>query len=234
MKAALIMLMLGGAAQPALAQSRTEVDTGSRIGVPERARIPTSPKLTDEQAAQVTMNRYMGCVVQRSRAQAERYVALPVGSPEARKLVPSLASAECLSAGELRFKPSLMRGGIYEALYRLDHGRTAPSDLAGRAPVDYQAGMAAGSSPQLALLAFGDCVTRADPKGVHALLLSAPATKAEGRAVSDLLPSLNACVSRGLAVRFSRPVLRGVVAETTYRVAKAPVLTDAVAGSGTR
>ena len=216
---ALASLAIG---QPALGQSQAELETGSRIGVPLRARIPDSTRLTGEQAAQVTMNRYMACVVQRQRGKAERYVALPSGSPEARALVPVLASYECLDSGELRFQPRLMRGGIYEALYRADFGRLPPGDLSARAPVTYVA-VGEDDPQRAALLAFGDCVSRADAKGSHALLLSAPAGKAEGDAIAALMPALNACLSQGATVRFSRPSLRGVVAETTYRIAKAPV-----------
>lgn len=233
MRAALFTMALSVVAQPSLAQRQLEAETGSRIGIPERARIPTSLKLTDGQAAQITMNRFMTCVVQRSRKQAERFVALPPESAETSTMARSLATSECLHEGELRFQSRLMRGGAYQALYRADYGVAVPANLATRATVRPPAGQGAAAEQYGALLNVGDCVARVNAIATHDLLLSDPAAAAEATAISKLMPSLSACMPQGVTLRFSKPVLRGVLAEAAYRLAKSPVAVDTGAGSGT-
>ena len=68
---------------------------------------------------------------------------------------------------------------------------------------------------------FGECVVRAAPMQVTALLRTEVASSAETGAVSALSATFGSCLDRGQKVEFSREALRGVVAYNYYRMANA-------------
>ena len=229
-------VLLVAAAALATATGLAAQETGSIIKRYTPAEIPDNASMTPEQRAQVVMNAFAACVVQRSRRTAERLAATAPGSPEEGKLVVSSATPDCLGEGQLRFQPVLMRGGVFEALYRSDYAKAAPTGVPERAAIQYGGYASDLLSPdrqqRVALLQFADCVTRKDPAAVRALLFSRVASRREDAALADLQPALGGCLTAGRTLRFTRTTVRGMLAETLYRLSRAPASSTAPA-SGT-
>lgn len=198
----------------------------SRVADPA-AKLPSSVgeiAVKNADAVRV-LNAYAACVVKTNRRGVERALSTASGAPGSDPAMLKLMTQDCLDSGELRFKPSLIRGAFFEQLYRTDAVLLKIQDLKAAPSVDYRLGApmpySNGLTLHLGLMDFADCVVRAVPASAQSLVLSRVASSQETNAFADLSPRFRSCLTDGVELEFSRPVLRGVVAEALYRVSAA-------------
>jgi hypothetical protein len=191
--------------------------TGSRTA-PKPAEIPDSAKAAVQQARQTTL-QFVACTMQRDRLGVLNFLATFPGSPEARKMIPSLMRDDCLSVGEMKFYESLYRWDAYDLLYRQSFGRSGPVDFSAASPfaspIDLDKATAEARET-VALAEMGDCVVRKSPAEARQLALSPVTTEAEVTAFNALMPSISACVPQNSTLTFSKNVLRGIVVQALY------------------
>lgn len=178
------------------------------------------------------MRRVVGafaeCLVNRAGYRLRPLLELPVGAGATVKAWVGLdPSASCLREAnqesddlQLHFKPYLMRGPVYEELYRKDFGRAAIADIAGVPSVVYPHGPAESSEAQRYRLAMtiGDCVVRAAPEASRALLFTGVTSPAEQSAMAAVVPHMSGCLPAGQTMKFSKVIVRGMIAEPIYRL----------------
>ena len=183
---------------------------------------PASVNGTTKIDARRTMREFGTCSVARAPGSAERFVGLPVDSPDAARFLPSVASPDCLGDGELHIPRPIIRGSLFEALYVRRFHRSGPVTFAGAAPIDYAAGYSPPYSPAAAnaigMGQLGDCVVRADGEDAKTLILAIPATAEEDGAIAGLTAHLGPCVVKGQRITFSRSIIRAAIAEGLYRL----------------
>lgn len=198
--------------------AQTETELGSRIPHAAPAEIPLN-RLSSAEKSRATILAFSTCVVMRSRPAVEHALSLPADDALARKALVNLATSDCLRYGELDLTPSLMRGGLFNALYRSDFSKKAPSLY--NKPIDYRGDVNDPASPTsqsyLGLHNFADCVVRADPEDSRAIALASVASEAETTAFSRLSPALSGCVTIGQNIGFSKIMLTGALSEAIYR-----------------
>ncbi len=187
---------------------------------------PAAGPLMNESLAQRVMNEFSTCTYRRWPRKSEQFLAMFPNSPEAGRAGLALASDLCLDNGQLRFKYTLFRGALFEALYMSRFRARPAADIEHAPAIDYSLGATPETNPasvvtETALRNFADCVVRANPGAARALILSKVTSKEESAAFATLQTGLNACLSRGVELSFSRPILRGLVAEVLYRLSAA-------------
>ncbi len=195
------------------------------------AQVPNTDQ-SDAERARITTSRYVECVLRNTpRARVDQYLRTFPDTVVANELGVKLTASECLATGGLRFRESLLRAQIYQALYRREFGKDAAVDISAAGQIDYSVGKPAqGFDQSVALRNFGDCVVRANPQQARALTLSEQASESEAKAFQALMPFFGGCLSKDSKVEFSKSVLRGIVGETLYRLSKNAVSSGA-AGS---
>ncbi len=206
----------------AVAAGPMEEETGSHIARPTPAEIPLS-HMSETDKARATIVALSQCIVLSHRGEVERALAIPPLDKQANRALGALAGSECLRYGELSMKTTMLRGGIYAALYRIDFAKSAPA-IADR-PLDFSADVQGAVTPDaqqyLWLRQFADCVVRTDPADARTLVLSPVASAAENASFTALAPHFNGCAVQGMTLTFSKIILSGLVAEALYREAKA-------------
>jgi hypothetical protein len=189
----------------------------------ERARPQSESNGRDE--ARRVMSAYGLCLARRNRRAVDQFLAQHVGAPSAPGLARGLASPDCLYNADLRFASTLLRGSLFEALYRFDYERREVPNLAAAPVISYgppdSSDLSHEERTYLGLLAFADCVVRQRSDGVRALVLSRVASREEAQALAQVSPGLSSCVEGGGEVPFSRSILRGFLAESLYRLTAA-------------
>ena len=216
-RACFLALMMGLHILPAAAQGQSRI--------PDPAAVPRDVEESEQAGeAQRVMKEYGACIVKKARRRAEAALTTFPNSKEFGQAMVKLASSECLMTGELRFKPILLRGSLFEALYNADFG-SRPVDVTAVPAIDYFAGAEERESPgvrrQVAIRQFADCISRANPAGVHALILSRVGSDGETDGFRQVMPTASQCLTEGVELKLSRPILRGLVAETMYRLSQA-------------
>ncbi|MEP9401156.1 hypothetical protein [Sphingomonas sp. VNH70] len=215
------MVALSSVASPALAQRQVEEDTGSRIAVPRRARIPDSPGLSEHARARVTLAQFARCTVDRKPSQVSAIVAQPA-ERLGDTLVAKAADDDCLSSGQMRMKPLLMRGALFTELYRR-RNQAERRGAAWRMPAvafDAHTPVAAADpeiAVQLALLSFAACVVQRDPETAKAVVLKPAASKEQDAAFAALAPLLGPCLPSGQEIKLGKTILEGALGEVLYR-----------------
>jgi hypothetical protein len=86
---------------------------------------------------------------------------------------------------------------------------------------DQLAKLSADSRSAIVLTEIGECVVKASPRGVGALLTAEPGTPEENAAFSAVTPALADCIPPGVELKMSKFELRGYLAEGAYRYAAA-------------
>ena len=172
------------------------------------------------------MHDFAMCTEQNRPHAALRLIATEPGTAAYARLARDISTADCVGNAPwaettLRFRASLLVGGLYEALYlRQFHG--APLDFSATPPLAYpwpdSQASAEDRAATMALLQVGECVVRAAPEASGALLRTRVTSDEEGAALTRLVPHLPGCISAGAQLTFSRPVLRGLVAQGLYRL----------------
>lgn len=178
-------------------------------------------------AAQKAAEDFGTCLLSRERERMAKLIDLPVDSAEYAKLFDAMfgRTDQCLSDGTLKISELMLRGALFQALYRRDFSgdtelRFDPTVQTGYRDL-YKAELSDKARMYVSLENFGECVSRADPYGVRALVLSRPGSSAESAALTQLHPRLAGCVVQGNQVRFSRANLKGILAEGLYRLSRA-------------
>jgi hypothetical protein len=182
-------------------------------------------------AARATMEAFAACTVSRFTGRAEALADVPVDSPRYERLFRNMYDSygdECLSGmegGTLSFSSGLFRGALFQALYEREFKRDAPTDFSAVTDTGYlqlySSPLSAEARTALALERFGECVARADARGVQKLLRQRPGSSDEDQAINALRPTFAACIPRDQTIRFSPSILKGAVAEGIYRLSKA-------------
>ncbi len=226
MRGAYVLALLAAvSASGATAQRRSEMETGSIIPIPERARIPVDAKLTEDDRGRVAMEAFARCTVDRKAMQVGKIISLPANRIS-MDVWGRLADSECLAGGQLAFKPAVLRGALFTELYR----RREQDVARGKAwtlpvvPFDDQAPIAADDPDPVntALLSFAACVVAGDPDHAKVMVLMPNASAAQNAATSALRPSLGRCLTAGNTVKLSKTILEGALGEALYRGSSRP------------
>ena len=166
------------------------------------------------------MYSFVTCVMGRSRNAVKAYLHTASGSAAAYQRAKRLATDECIVDG-IEFDETVFRGAAFEMLYREEFGSKPVEDFALLPTVDYVVGYDLTSESQqqaLALRRFADCVSRAAPLQVNALIMSRPGSSTENSAFMGLAPKFSGCLIKDVTLRFTKLALRGVLGETIYRI----------------
>lgn len=175
-------------------------------------------------------------------------------------LIDKLSDGRCLLkatdnyGGRMRLPGDSMRYALADSLIRRELLTAAPPTPASIAPlthrtVDAAAIMAApvgfgGKEAQLererrlamaqaiaAMSELGECIVRRSPTESLQLFRTAPGSAEEGAAFAALNPAIGQCVAAGSTVELTKVSLRGTIAVNYYRLANAPKMVAAAAGS---
>jgi hypothetical protein len=210
------------------------------------ATLPAPAAAEDTIGVRRTFEQFSQCVAARHHDEAEATVL----STEPGKVVlaahSDVVDGYCLRTEWLKLENAeYLRFGLADALLRLDYAKGLPADIAQAAPLAHPEVNEADYRPEpdktatakeIAKLQqdledaragrtasiFAECVARADPGGVLALVLTEPVSDAEKKAFAELQPPLNACLPKTKAIRLDALQLRGALAMNLYRLAKAP------------
>ncbi|WP_294323048.1 hypothetical protein [uncultured Sphingomonas sp.] len=215
-------ILLASIATPALGQRQVEMETGSSIPVPRRARISNESGLTEQAQARRTLAEFARCTVDRRSAEVSVIAAQPAEKLSDSRFM-KIADDECLSSGQMRMRPLLMRAALFVELYR----RRDQAERRGAAwavpavAFDERAAVAGAATGGLALevglLSFASCVIRHDAEAAKAVVLKPTASKEQDAAFAALAPHLGQCLPSGQNVKLSKPILEGALGEVLYR-----------------
>ena len=198
----------------------------------------------DSKASQRELHEYAECAVKRHPKEASEII-LDGSGTAMDKYRAKVFDPACLSPTMMGLKipPAEARFAIANALVRRNLQNYNPRNvlLAAPLPVSYYIPKYAASTKKLsskelrereariqraeavlALLAYGECVVRANPTVTHSLLFSKLQSPDESFAFDALMPALSGCLTKGRQFRADRPSLRGALALTYYRLAHAP------------
>ncbi|MFL6727217.1 MAG: hypothetical protein ACJ8FS_11990 [Sphingomicrobium sp.] len=200
----------------------------TQIGETGALPIRTAPQARIEgeglPAARTATHQFGICVVKKFRVRARQVVDIPVDDPAFRKELTSLATSDCLAEGELVVPPLILRGAIFEALYKLDFGEDFAADITKAPPFDYAAAykrpLSDSASGTIALAMVADCAARSDPAAARLMLKSGPNSTDEDVAMSVMASKLGACIPKGQSLRFSRTMIRASLGEAVYRLSQ--------------
>ena len=176
-----------------------------------------------------TMAAYTTCLANRLGYKLRPVLDMPVGSSETNARMIALNDSGCLpvenvGAISLKFKPVLMRGGLFEAFYIKDFAAVAAATFDDVPTIAYPAGDVSKNAEAARYnvqMDIGDCVVRKAPAEARSLLVTEVASGAEGAAVTALVPALSACAMKGQTVSLSKSIVRGMIAEPLYRLTAA-------------
>lgn len=211
-------------ATPVWGQDSTELDTGSHIPVPRRARIVSS-NLSQADNNRVTMSDFAKCVVARNPVAVARGLPIMIKGEQRQNILSGLATPQCLEDGQMSVPPRLMRGALFVELYRLYALRKkvifAPAPLQLDEPLLPEN---RADPVEAGLLAFGDCVVKRDEVTARHVVVSPTASAEQNAAFKVLIPNLGPCLIAGQKITFSKPIIEGVLAEVLYREALSPIV----------
>ena len=185
--------------------------------------IAAPPSASNGEARRV-MSGFISCIINREAYKIRPLLDHPVGEAPTPNWA-ALADAGCLEySGSLKFASMLMRGGIYNALYKEDFGKAEPVVNFEDVPrITYP--FASSDSPNSKEadtyrleMVLGDCIARAQPQESRSLVLSDVESPQEQSAVQALLPAISSCLPKGQTLTMNKSTIRGFVAEALYRL----------------
>lgn len=215
----IFILFAGLATQPLHAQM-----TGTRMGG-RPAREPA--RLVSPQAIPLLMKEYAACLIAERRKPVETFLATPPNSAASDRQWYAIKSDQCLSTGFLTLTEASLRGAAYERLYQIDFASRGPIDFAATPPLDYARGLdlqQAADRGNVASRQFADCVVRSAPADARSLVLSRLGSAEERGGFARLVPLMQYCVEQGATIDLNKQFVRGLVAETLYRLSRAPAV----------
>jgi len=185
--------------------------------------------------ARKVMQNFAKCLVNRSGYRLHKALDIPVGDPKGVDTLSALSDSECLadsekssasgSSVELRFKPSLLRGSLYEIFFAQEFAaKPALTNFDGVGPVNYPLVTTATSDEAIRYriaISIGECAVRAQPVLARQLVLSDVESTGESAAIKAIVPFLGPCVPAGQTFKISKSVVRSLIAEPLYRLTKA-------------
>lgn len=220
-RGALFAMVFSSGATAASVQAQ---DTGSLINKYKPAQLKSAG---GQAAARAALEDYAACQVGRQPTRLAKLLTTRVDTDEYVKLMNSLLGIDaCISSGTLVVTTNTHRGALFQALYNRQFKTTAPlefSDIQSGYRAIYPEQPSAEALGSIALVSFGECVTKADPRTVRDLMLSSTGTASEDMAFINLQPNLNACMPEGKQLTFSKAILKGILAEAIYRLSMAVI-----------
>ncbi|MCP3733367.1 hypothetical protein M9979_00510 [Sphingomonas sp. RP10(2022)] len=197
--------------------------------LPLLAILVAEPNPANIDESRRTMAAYTSCLINRLGYKLRPVMDMPVGSPQANAKMIALNDSGCLPSDDvggisLKFKPTLMRGGLFEAFYLKEFVHSAPATFDGVPTISYPVGDVSGNAEAARYslqMDIGDCVVRKAPAEARTLLGAEVASVAEGTAITALVPALSACATKGRTLSLSKSIVRGMIAEPLYRLTAA-------------
>lgn len=208
----------------ATAASVQAQETGSLVNKYKPAQLKSAG---GQAAARAALEDYAACQVGRQPTRLAKLLTIRVDTDEYLKLMNSFLGIDaCISSGTLVVTTNTHRGALFQALYNRQFKTTAPlefSDVQSGYREIYPEQPSAEALGSIALVSFGECVTKADPRTVRDLMLSSTGAASEDMAFIKLQPNLNACMPQGKQLAFSKSILKGILAEAIYRLSMAVI-----------
>lgn len=228
-----VWMLQGPAAIPAQVTT-----TGSRLPIsaedlPFTASLPdhlfSAPITQADRDSYAVAQKFGACLVKADPSGSMAFVMAIPGTQASyaarEKLAPRMP--ECLSnsidqflSGRVRMQiqPTMARGVIAEALYKLQFaGKAQPTGHVSAPPI-LPPSLAGPSDREEAIIYdFAQCVTEKDPASVRSLVLSKIGSREEQSAIAALTPSLPPCLSRGETLKADRLTFRTRLTEALYR-----------------
>lgn len=221
-RAIVILTTLATAATHCALVAQTQVDTGSHIAIPKRAKIPETGSEEDKDL--IVMRQFARCTYARNATGVARAVMMEPGLDG--EALNRLAADECLQYGTMKFSAALFRGALFGELYRRrseDGGK--PWALPAEAFSVNAVPPPTASLPlrtNFFMLYLADCVHKVAPAEVKAVVTEPAASPAQKRAFSVLIPLLGPCVPQGMTLKLNRMTLEHAFAEYLYRASPLP------------
>jgi hypothetical protein len=200
----------------------TAQETGSLI-----TRKPAQIDSRDKDAARKTLEVFATCIVERQSGRAAKLANMRVDTPEYLKQLNGLSDFydDCISSGRFEYGYSLLRGAIFQALYKREFKLSGPLTFNPALESGYATLYTEPYSPEvqssIAQVRFGECVSRADAANVRGFISAPPGSALETSSVQALAPKLGPCVAQGNQIKFNKTVLKGMLAEGLYRLSMA-------------
>jgi hypothetical protein len=206
---------------PVFAQEDNPYGGGTRL-THNPAEIEYAPgNLNQQDRARVTLAQFARCIIKKQRATVMKAVQRAPWAEDANKALFAIADENCLANGELTIPTSLLRGSVYQELYREKYSGGPPTLVPSQ--VDFAEGMKEpfgnDIAVDVAMRQFGDCVARRDLHNSHALVMASPGSSAETNAITDLLPDFSACLVKGSTWKITKSVMAAILSEVLYREA---------------
>lgn len=210
------------------------------ISLPATAVAAQEPA---DRASRVALAEYGACIAKASPDLARRAVTEQWDRRQFYQY-DLLRLDGCWKRGRVRFHPANMRAAIANALILRD-GSIDPAQVAAAPPLAYQMPeplrttdskgkplsaeklesqrkAIASKLNWIAIGQFGECVARANPGAVPALVRTEPGSDAEVAALKAFGPQLPACLPKGVTIELDRSSLRNSLAVAYYRLGTAP------------
>jgi hypothetical protein len=166
------------------------------------------------------------CTVRKHRASATEILAYIPQSLQSGLAFHRTNPGECMDVteGVVTMKDFFMRGALAERLLRQDFSAIGVFS-GGKLPAIFK--QPTGKSFQrlepevkleLAMIAVGECVTRAEPGQVYALFATEVRSQGESTALRALVPQLQGCIAQGQSFQLNLAAARAFLGEGAYRV----------------
>ena len=200
----------------ALALASAAAQAGHKPGPP--LKLPAVSPAEAEFRRQ--LRPYAECIVGRAGAEIVVFLNDGIGGRGAARRAKRLGAAApgcARPSGKSQAEAILLRGAIFEALYRREFGAAPlPAGLAEVVPMGY--GGKPSSDIVLATMVRGvfalfDCAVRKDPRGAASILAHPPESEQEAAAFAAFEPALSACQTGRSRVEFTASFARPYLSE---------------------
>lgn len=204
-------------AAPAMAQ--TENPTGSRVGRPKPATLPSS-RMSDEDRGLRTMLDYAQCLYQYNKDRLRPVLQRNGGVDE--PLAKLLVKSDCVREVNLAMPRPLIMGALYRTFY-IQELMDVPLENLGE-PINYFEGIDTTKPEEVfaaTLADFSSCVVRTDPANAKAFVTSIPGEPQFENALKLMIPQLGPCMVEGLELTFNKANIAAYISTALYWEAKA-------------
>ena len=209
------------------AQSSRDTETGSRIVIPKRARIPDDSTLSKSELSRKVLNEFARCAINRNYPAVASAVSKPMGAGF-HEAIARVVSADCLYSGMISFKAVALRGPLFVELYKRRELAKSQGRVWGPVTpsIDFSAPSSLESDAHRAILDVATCAIDANPNVARAVVLEHMMSEAQDNAFAAIVPALGACLPEGKTLSLTKQVIEGMLAEVLYRGVKPAPTTD--------